>query len=270
MDADWSRRWPEPRRGGKWNAARQHLPPEQRLQLRAAYWAQINHLDDQIQRVLEAIDRGAGLDNTLVLFTSDHGEMLGDHQWMRKRVPWEPSARVPLLLRPPAAWGSAGGRVREELVGLQDVMPTLLDAAGVAPPEGTDGQPLLPLLRDDADAAGWRDVLHGECSDVGGGFDRPTGMQYLATSPGGSFDRRWKYAWFPGLGREQLFDLDADPAERHDLSADAAHADALGQLRGELVRRLDGRPEGFVRDGGLATLGGTTASHFPAFKRPTG
>lgn len=133
-------------------------------------------------------------------------------------------------------------------------MPTLLDAAGVGVPDGIDGRSLLPLLR--GKSSDWRDILHGECSDTGGGFDSPTGIQYLVTSPGECFDRRWKYAWFPGVGVEQLSDLDADPLERQNVANE--NPGALAALRSELVARLAHRPETFVENGDLASMNGIT------------
>ena len=240
---------------------RQRLGRQALLQLRAGYWAQINHVDDQIQRILAATDQR----NTLVIFTSDHGEMLGDHDWMRKRVPFEPSARVPMVVRPPTSWGVEGRQTRDELVGLQDVTPTILDAAGLPPMEKADGRSLLPLLQ--GSSASWRDELHGESCEVRNSFERPTGMQYLVTSAGERWERRWKFCWFPGIGRAMLFDLDADPRETKDLSSDPSHAALLAEIQRTLASLLADRPEGFVRDGELVELEGATTPILPGSSR---
>ena len=214
------------------------LPAAEMRYVRAAYYATIEHLDAQIGRVLRALPRG-----TVVLFTSDHGEMLGDHRWLRKRTPWEPSARVPMLLAGP---GVPRGRVDDRPVELMDVMPTLLGAAGVAVPESVEGMSLLGHDR--------REYVHGECAAV------PTtnsGMQYVT-------DGRRKFCWWPGRGEGQFFDLEADPRELRDRIDDPSRADQVARWRSRLVAELDGRPEGFVVDGRLAKLAGPTPVVLPA------
>jgi len=187
---------------------------------RAAYYGLINHVDDQLRRLLNPIN---GVDtqtghNTIVLFLADHGEMLGDHYLWRKSVPFEPSARVPLLLRAPERFELQAGTVVDAPVSLEDVMPTLLE---------------LPLLR--GEPVAWRPYLHIEHAPL---------HQSLT-------DGRTKYVWWVRDGREQLFDLVSDPFERHDLASDAQQHDRLSQWRERLVSALAERPEGFVKDGRL-------------------
>lgn len=238
---DWARVFAGPQRGLAVDSWRTALEPALMKQYRAGYYGCINHIDDQIGRLLRALPA-----NTVVVFTSDHGEMLGDHQWIRKRTPYEPSARIPLLLNLPASFGIAGGQTLAQPVELMDLMPTLLEAAGVPIPPTVEGTSLLGLLRGTAPA--WREYLHGECSQI------PTlnsGMHYLT-------DGRCKYVWFPGAAQEQFFDLEADPQERHDLAGVPARAAELALWRARLVETLTGRPEGFVSDGRLARLPGPT------------
>ena len=239
---DWARVYDEPVRGLPVAAWRVSLEPQLMRQYLAGYFGCINHIDDQIGRVLGRLPH-----NTVVVFVSDHGEMLGDHQWIRKRNAFEGSARIPFLLRMPHtdAWKSTGSQVRDEVVELMDVMPTLLDAAGVAIPDNVDGRSLLPLISGKEDS--WRDYIHGECAVV------PTinsGMQYLT-------DGKQKYIWYPGTGEEQFFDLENDPQEMVNL-AETSTAD-LQLWRDRLVEELAGRPEGFVQDNQLSVLHGPTA-----------
>ena len=129
-------------------------------------------------------------------------------------------------------------------------MPTLLDAVDLEHPGRMDGHSLLPLLGGDR---GWRDYVHGECSDV------PTlgsGQQYIT-------DNRYKYIWYPGKGNEQLFDLNSDPCELHDIVHAVESGGELERLRSILVSELQGRPEGFVRKGRLVRLDGPTAPCLP-------
>jgi arylsulfatase A-like enzyme len=179
--------------------------------------------------------------DTLVLFTSDHGEMLGDHHMFRKCFPYEGSARVPFLLHAPPSMGLKTRVTSDSPVGLQDVMPTLLDAAGVGIPHSVTGRSVLPLLREGGaagagDAGEWRDAIHGEHSGL---YENPLGNHYLS-SP------RFKYVWWSQTGREQLFDLVDDPHELHDLARDSAMEPTLSQWRARMVQQLHHRPEGFV------------------------
>ena len=247
---DWARVYDEPQRGTPIAPWRLNLDPRLMKQYRAGYFGSIDHIDSQVGRILNALPH-----NTIIVFLSDHGDMLGDHQWLRKRSGYEPSARVPMLMNFPGSMGLQQGRVMEEPVQLMDVMPTLLEAAGAEIPEGVEGRSVLSLLRGESD---WREYAQGECAEV------PTldsGTQYLT-------DGRRKYIWYPGRGEEQFFDLENDPHEMVDLAGDAAWEDEISLWRERLVRELEGRPEGFVRDGKLVELEGTTPRFMPGYRKP--
>ena len=214
-------------------------------ELRAGYFGSVEHIDHQIGRLLQHVP-----ENTIIIFTSDHGDMLGDHGWIRKRNPYEGSAHVPLIIwLPPALASQLGipsGSICTQPCELMDLMPTLLDLAGADEPEGLDGLSLVPAMQG---MELEREYIHGECCSIP---SLNSGMQYLT-------DGRIKYIWFPGLGKEQLFDLQDDPHEQHDLSKDDTYTAALSIWRQRLIRELDGRPEGFVQDGSLVRLEGQTA-----------
>ena len=241
---DWARVYDGPVRGLPVTSWRTALEPELMRQYRAGYYGSINHVDDQIGRVLAALPP-----DTVIVFVSDHGEMLGDHQWIRKRNAFEGSARIPFLLRLPleARWSSASGQVRDELVELMDLMPTLLDLAGADIPAAVEGRSLLPLILGEAET--WRSFLHGECAIVP---SLDSGMQYMT-------DGKRKYVWYPGTGKQHYFDLENDPHELRELSADPAHRPDIEDWRSRLVEELAGRPEGFVEDGRLRVTGGPAA-----------
>lgn len=206
---------------------------------RAAYYAMINHVDDQICRVLQAtgVDpltgRGA-LSNTIVLFTSDHGEMLGDHYLFRKTYPYEASARVPLLISAPKQMQLATNSVCEQAVCLEDIMPTLLDMVGQPIPDSVEGQSLLPMLR--GESTTWRPYLHGEHAPC---YRLEQGNHYLT-------DGIEKYVWYTQSGQEQLFNLDMDPSECNDLAQCPDHAKRLSFWRNRMVKELTGRSEKFT------------------------
>jgi arylsulfatase A-like enzyme len=187
-------------------------------------------VDDQIRRLLNPVD---GVDsmtggNTIVVLTSDHGEMLGDHYMWRKSVPYEGSARIPLLIRAPARFGLRARSVVDAPVCLEDIMPTLLEMAGADIPRTVEGRSLLPLMR--GEKPDWRPHLHIEHAP----------LHHTLT------DGREKYIWHAGDGREQLFDLASDPTECHDLAARPEASGRVARWRSRLIEELDDRPEGFT------------------------
>ncbi len=221
----------------------------------AGYFGLINHLDDEIYRLLDprgkvSYDRR----NTVFVFTSDHGELLGDHYYFRKCEPYEGSARIPLIISGGHDLGLKQGQVVDEPVCLEDLMPTLLELAGAPIPDGVDGRSLVPFLRGEAPA--WRPYLHGEHAPC---YSREQGHHYLV-------DATTKYIWRPIDGTEQLFDLVNDPHECHDLAGDPAHADRLRLWRGRLIHQLKQRPEGFT-DGERLISGQEYPGLLPHVKR---
>ena len=196
---------------------------------RAGYFGLINEVDAQLSRLMSAL-RGQILRNTLVLFVSDHGEMLGDHHMFRKCQPFEGSARIPFLARAPDAWDYPERMVSDAPVGLQDVMPTILEAAGLPIPESVTGRSVLPLMR--GEKPEWRAYLHGEHC---GQYKEEQGNHYLV-------NEQWKYVWLSQTGRELLFDLNEDPNELHDLSSE----EDILLWRERLIDELRERPEGFT------------------------
>ncbi len=200
---------------------------------RAAYYGLINHVDDQIRRFLRPFigvgwDKDRSLDNTIIIFTSDHGEMLGDHYCWKKSVPYESSARVPMIVRPPKSFGIEPGTVIDEPTCLEDIMPTCLDAAGVEIPESVDGRSLWPLMRGEKTA--WRDHLQ---------IEHAPQHQTLT-------DGHEKFIWWVADGQEQFFDLANDPNECHDLINDPAAQPRIDAWRNKLIETLRGREEGFT------------------------
>jgi arylsulfatase A-like enzyme len=207
----------------------------------AGYYGLIDHIDEQIApliRDFKARSEKAGRP-WVVVFTSDHGEMLGDHGYFRKCEPFEGSANVPFLITGSKAMGFAKGIRSEQAVCLEDLMPTLLAMAGSDIPGHLDGENLLPTLRGETQQI--RDWLHFEHAKC---YSKEQAFHALT-------DGQWKYIWRPQSGREHLFNLVEDPREETDLSVVDAHAGRLGKWRAQLVKRLQNRPEGFVKDGKL-------------------
>ncbi len=208
------------------------LEPATLHRARAGYFGNIAHVDLQIHRFLTALAEFGLADDTIVAFTADHGDMLGEHHLFRKGVPYEGSARIPLLLTGPAYTGIRPGIALDHVVELRDVMPTLLDCAGLPIPDSVEGRSVLPLARG-TQPEGWRPYLHGEHTWLG------QSLQWLT-------DGREKYCWLSGAGQEQLFDLVLDPSETRNLTGNVDDAARLARWRAILIEELRDREEGFV------------------------
>lgn len=222
-----------PAAGGKGNppdSADISLSGEELLSCRAAYFGLINHIDDQLSRLLRNVEA----DNTIVIFTSDHGEMLGDHYLFRKSVPYEPSVRVPLLISMPKRYGIKRGKVISKPVSLEDIMPTILELAGVEIPDTVEGSSLLPLMREEN--VSWRSFVHIEHGEGTVNFQ----PHHTLT------DGNEKYIWFVWSGEEQFFDLRKDPRECRNVIDSEYYKDAAAGWRKILIEKLKHRPEGFT------------------------
>src|SRR5581483_10164665 len=216
------------------------IPPRTLQRARAGYYGHLTHIDHQINRFLEVLDEFGLGQNTYVCFVSDHGELLGDHHLFRKSFPYEGSARIPLILKGPPGSGIGRGTVdQDHVIELRDIMPTLLECAGLPVPESVEGRSFLPLAR--GESVEWRPHLHGEHTLFG------QSAQWLT-------DGHEKYVWFSGVGHEQLFDLREDPQETRDLARSSSSADRVGRWRQVLIGELADREEGFT-DGGRLVPG---------------
>ena len=217
------------------------LGPEKPRQARIGYYGNVTFIDEQIGKILEVLDKRGQLANTLILFTADHGDMLGDHHMWRKTYGYEPSARIPMLIRWPESLCSAErGRVISQPVELRDILPTFLDAAGVEfDPSQFDGRSMLELARGNAD--GWREYIDLEHSTCYSKENNWTGLT----------DGRFKYIYYAPEGRQQLFDLENDPGETRDLASVPQYQETLLTWRRRMIDHLAERGEPFVVDGNL-------------------
>ncbi len=194
--------------------------------LRRAYRAMINCLDDQVGRVMQTLEDEGLLDDTVIVFTSDHGEMLGDRRMSGKAVPWEASCTVPTAIRHP---DHLTGKRVDSMIENIDLTATMLDAAGLDPHEALSknwpsfhnvvpSKSLMPLVRGETDAV--REAAFSECSNY---------WQMVETT-------RYKYVRYlwettPDGASEKLFDKQADPHCLHDVASNPAHAEALASCR---------------------------------------
>lgn len=194
----------------------QRFSPDQLTHIRRAYYACITEVDAALGRLFAALRERNLLANTWILFTSDHGEMLGDHGLGGKSLFLEPSAHVPFLIRPPGEWDQhpQRGTIDDRLVTLTDILPTCLQVAGIndALPADANGINLL-------DPESQRDILYGQC-----------GHNFVV------IEGNWKYTCTT-LGTGQLlFNLRNDPQETQNLAE--AHPDICHDLLQKLEAEL--------------------------------
>jgi len=224
---------------------------------RQGYYGSVSFVDEQVGRILEALEQRKMLDHTLIVFFSDHGDMLGDQNLWRKTYAYEPSAHIPLLLRPAAGMklGQAG-QVVENPVEIRDLLPTFMDAAGAPIPPNLDGKSLLHLVR--SEGKDWRpyiDLEHNVCYNITNHWNALT-------------DGKWKYIFHAYSGEEQFFDLQHDPRELRDLALEQAHREILSAWRERLIEHLRERGEDWVCDGKLMLRKQSMmlSSNFPGYR----
>jgi arylsulfatase len=222
-------------------------------EIKAYYYALIMHVDDQVGRILRYLDESGLSEDTLVIFTSDHGEHLGDHGLIQKGPPGlESCAHVPLLLRPPhrapspprhpAQTGSGEGDRRfEDLIEAVDIAPTILDYCGVQVPPAFQGRSFRPLLEGGVANESYlprtsvyieyRDPFTSSWKTV-----RTHALKYSVYTRERNADPSRAATTAEATG-ELLFDLRTDPDETRNVAADPAYVDALHGMRAELIRR---------------------------------
>lgn len=202
--------------------------------VRPVYQGLIRQLDDHLGRVWETLDRLGRWNDTLVVFTSDHGDYLGDH-WLGEKEQFHDAVqRIPLIVHDPSAEADATrGTTDTHFVSAIDIVPTALEALGLPPyAHRVEGSSLLPLIRG-ASVPAWRDFVVSELD-----YGYRAARRVLGRKPGECRawmlrDGRWKYVHWQDF-RPQLFDLEADPAELVDLGLDPALAAVRDALHGRL------------------------------------
>jgi len=232
---DWAKKHDIPGPGLPLDAWRGRLTPAQSRRIRAAYMGSITHLDCEFGRLKQHIawylnKLRPDFPEWLTVMTSDHGDMMGDHCLYRKTYAYEGSARIPFLVQYPKSLDLLSGTF-EHPVGLQDVMPSILDAVGVDIPDAVTGQSVFDAI----DGKPWRAFMHGEHSPC---YSEAEAMHYLT-------DGKEKFIYFPATGERQCFDLQADPQELNNLASDATYAERVAVWEQRLIEKLAARDDGF-------------------------
>ena len=199
--------------------------PDQRRAAIRAYLATVSFMDAQAGRVLDALRRLGVAENTIIVFTGDHGWHLGEHGLWHKRSLFEQSARVPFIIHAPGAKGN--GQVSASIVELLDIYPTLCDLAGLPAPQALQGRSLRPVLNEP------RATVNGMAfTQARRGPDNVNWGRSLRTS-------RWRCTeWDEGRNGIELYDHDSDPGEFTNLASDPQYAGVLKDLRNLLAEHV--------------------------------
>ena len=180
---------------------------------RRYFYAMVTHLDHNIGRIMEAVERAGIQDRTLFVITSDHGDYLGDHNLVSKSArPYDGALRIPLIFRGP---GVPANLAIDELVEIVDVMPTLLAMLGIPLPKGNQGISLVPTM----EGGPGRDLIYMQA----------TTNRMIRT-------KKAKY-WIDDSGEEVLFDYSTDPHELRNVALAESHSDVLDKMRVLLLRK---------------------------------
>ncbi len=207
------------------------MPELELRQMRACYYGMMNEVDDAVGRIVAHLKASGQYDNTLIIFSCDHGEMGGDHYTWGKELYFDQSFYIPLIVRDPRKAADAGrGRQVDVFTESVDLMPTMLDWLGADIPAQCDGRSLLPWVEGKT-ARHWRTQAHMELDFRSGPHSSFDAENALGLEPDECQlaiirAERWKYVHFAALP-PLLFDLRNDPWEMNDLAQDAAHREVV-------------------------------------------
>lgn len=208
----------------------------------AGYYGSISHVDHQIGRIITTLREEGVYDDTIIVFVSDHGEMLFDHSLWRKVFPYEGSTHIPFIMHIGKHVADILPHKVNGIAELRDVMPSLLDLCDLTIPESVDGISLKENILTNQQAI--RTYLHGEHS-----FHSSLSNHYIVTETD-------KYIWYSETGKQQYFDLVKDPTETHNAIHEEAYQQRIAELRQYLIDELKDREEGYS-DGTQLIIGKT-------------
>jgi arylsulfatase A-like enzyme len=228
--------------------------------VRPTYMGLIRQIDDWLGRLFDHLEKAGRFDDTLIFFTADHGDFLGDHWLGEKEMFYEEALRVPFIVYDPdPAADATRGTVDQRFVEAIDVVPTTLAALGLPPNDHlVEGRSLLPLLRDGGKVETWRDAVFSELD-----YSVRDARRFLGRNPHECRAMmvrtdRWKYVWWQDF-RPMLFDLQNDPKEQKDLGANQNYAHVRREMEGRLDAWLKARKTRVTVDD--AFVEARTASH---------
>jgi arylsulfatase len=238
---DWESSDQLEKRGRIYDAETGPSDPELIRQELIGYYSCITHVDHQIGRIIQELIDNKLYDNTIIIFTSDHGEILSDHHLFKKSRPYQGCVNIPMIISGPQHLIGKCGRVADDLVELRDILPTVLDMAKYEIPNTIEGKSMFAPLCGETFKS--REHLHGEhCNDK-------ESNHFIVT-------KNDKYIWYSQTGVEQYFELINDPREEHNLFSSDSCKSRIDYLRKLLILELTGREEGYT-DGGKLIVGAT-------------
>ena len=210
-------------------------------QVTAAYWAVITFLDYEVGRIIDALKETGQYDNTIIIFTSDHGDMLGGHGLITKGVgtPYEEVYNIPLIMRVPGM--ATSGEDDRTLTNLVDLAPTLLDLCDAESLESAQGKSLRPVLEGTSRADHWNDA-----------YAEFFGQRFVYTQRM-VWHGDWKYVFSPG-GIDELYNLTNDPHERVNLIDDPSHREVLMEMVKRMWRKMEAIGDSSLFNTHYATL----------------
>lgn len=213
------------------------LEDDELRQLKATYYGMIAEVDAQVGRLIDFLKETGDYDNTMIVFTSDHGESLGDHWAHAKYTYFEEAFHIPMIVRDPsAAADCTRGNIVEEFTESVDIMPTILDALNIDIPAQCDGKSILPFCRSQ-NTKHWREEYHTEFdlrSPYDGKGAPPLGLEVKHCMVNIICGKRYKYVHFATLP-PLLFDLKNDPNEFTNLADNSAYQEIKYEYAGKLL-----------------------------------
>ncbi len=208
-----------------------HVNDDELRKARGVYYGMITNIDHQIGRLIGTLQREGMLDDTLIIYTTDHGELLGDFNSFFKSNFFEGGARIPFIVRCPRWYKDQKGIRSDALIELADLLPTICEMGGAEIPDDIDGSSLCAVLRGDEEKV--RDVMHGQI-----------GTEHMY------YDGHYKYIYFADDGRELIFDMLNDSQELCDLSSDK---ELSARLRSAFAQHLQEEGNEHINDKGELT-----------------
>jgi len=202
------------------------LTPDEWRTCIARYYAFITLIDEEFGRLVDLLDDLGVAENTIVMFVSDHGDLIGSHRlWDKGPMIYEDQIHIPLVLRWPGV--IPAGQACDAMVSLIDVMPTLVEAAGLSLPQPVDGRSLMPFLRGET-VADWPDDVYVQYSGEGISLYSIRAVR----------SRRYKYVYYP-FDLDELYDEEADPWEMHNLANEPEAAPILAEMRARMAHWME-------------------------------
>ena len=205
---------------------------EQFRRMMAYYYALVTHIDAQVGRILKTLEERSLIENTIVAFISDHGELLGDHGYVEKCLMYEASVRVPCLI----SWLGqlpCGVRVTAPLAGV-DLMPTLLELVDEIPPVPIDGRSVAEAILNGREPE--RQPVFAEIASLDAIYHGAEEPEQLAAHVMVR-DENWKYIW-NRFDINELYDLNADPGEMNNVAGDTSHRNRVASMRGQIAEMI--------------------------------